>query len=68
MILKGVISNKSENRAEAFLPEENNSVTAMLPFAKNISVADVNIGDNCVVALFDSDTVNLANGVILAIY
>lgn len=68
MILKGVISNKSENRAEAFLPEENNSVTAMLPFAKHITATDVNIGDNCVVALFDSDTVNLANGVIIAIY
>lgn len=68
MIKKGVISNKSGNRAEAFLPEENNAVTAMLPFGKHIVANDVNIGDNCVVALFDSDTVSLANGVIIAIY
>lgn len=66
MIAKGVISHIVENGAEVILPEYDNVVTAVLSFAEHISTPRV--GDKCVVALFDSDTVSLANGVILAIY
>lgn len=67
MIKKGVISNITGSKAEAFIPEENNAVTALLPFAKSINPLDVNIGDKCVIALIDNDNISLANGVIIAI-
>ena len=67
MIKKGVISNITETSAEAFIPEENNAVTSMLPLAKHIDPTTVNIGDKCVIALFDADHISLANGVIIAI-
>lgn len=68
MIKKGYISNIAGNYAEAVIPEEDNTVTAMLPLAKSISVASLSIGDKCVVAFFDSDTINFADGIIIAIY
>jgi hypothetical protein len=68
MIKKGYISNKSGNYAEAVIPEENNTVTAMLPLAKSISPESVNIGDTCAVAFYDNDTINFADGIIIAIY
>ena len=67
MIKKGVISNKSGRFAEASLPDENYTVTAMLPLAKSINEEDVQIGDCCAIAFFDSDYVSLADGVIIAI-
>ena len=68
MIKKGDISNISGNCAEAVIPEEDNTVTAMLPLAKSISVESLLIGDKCVVAFSDSDSINFADGVIIAIY
>lgn len=68
MLKKGIISNVVGNSAEAFIPEENNVVTPILPFANSIDATAVNVGDNCVIALFDTETINLANGVIIAIY
>lgn len=68
MIRKGVISDKKGSFAAVFLPENDNAVTAMLPFARHIIIDDVNIGDNCVVSFFESDNPSLANGVIIAIY
>lgn len=68
MLKKGIISNINGNYAEASIPDENYTVTAMLPLAKNIDAAEVNVGDRCVVAFFDADHVNFADGVILAIF
>ena len=68
MIKKGIISNTDGGRAEASLPDENNTVTAMLPLAKSINADEVRIGDKCAVAFFDADYVNFADGVIIAIY
>ena len=68
MIKKGVISNINGNRANVILPDEDNTVTAMLPFAKNINAEEVNIGDICVVGFFCTDSVNFADGVVIAIY
>lgn len=67
MIKKGIISNKDGRCAEVSLPDENYTVTAMLPLAKSINEEDVKIGDTCVIAFFDSDYVNFADGVIIAI-
>lgn len=67
MIKKGIISNKSGRFAEASLPDENYTVTAMLPLAKSINEEDVQIGDTCAIAFYDSDYVNFADGVIIAI-
>ena len=67
MLKKGIISNKRGSSAEVVLPDEDNTVTAMLPFARSIAVNNVNIGDKCVVAIFDDDSVSLANGAIIAI-
>ena len=67
MIKKGIISNKIGRFAEASLPDENYTVTAMLPLAKSINEDDVHIGDKCAIAFFDSDYVNFADGVIIAI-
>lgn len=66
MLKRGVISKIDSGRAAAFIPDENNTVTALLPLAKIID--EVNVGDNCVVAFFDADYVNFADGVIIAIY
>lgn len=68
MIKKGVISNISGNNAEVILPDENFTVTAMLPFAKSINSEDVNIGDKCAIAFFEADHVSFADGVIIAIF
>ncbi len=68
MIKKGVISNKNGRFAEASLPDENYTVTAMLPLAKSINAEDVQIGDKCAIAFFDSDYVNFADGVIIAVF
>jgi hypothetical protein len=68
MLKRGVISNKNGAGAEVIIPDENNTVTAMLPFAKSIYADGVNIGDNCVVAFFDADYISFADGVIIAIY
>ena len=69
MIKKGVISNiVNGNYAEAVIPEENNVVTPALPITTSIPVETVKVGARCVVAFFDTDTVNLADGVIIAIY
>lgn len=68
MIKKGIISNIDGNQAEVILPEEGNAVTAMLPFAKSISAEEVNVGDKCVIAFFDANYVNFADGVIIAIF
>lgn len=65
---KGIISNISGNSAEVSFPDEDYTVTAMLPFAKSIDAAQVSVGDRCAVALFDADTVSFANGVIIAIF
>lgn len=67
MIKKGVISNKNGRFAEAYLPDENDTVTAMLPLAKSINEETVKIGDICVIAFFDSDYVSFADGAIIAI-
>lgn len=67
MIKKGIISNKDGRCAEVILPDENYTVTAMLPLAKSINENEVQIGDQCAIALFDSDYVNFADGVIIAI-
>ena len=68
MLKKGVISNKNGNFAEVSLPDEDYTVTAMLPFVKSINAEEVNIGDKCVVAFFQSDYVSFADGVIIAIF
>lgn len=68
MIKKGIISNKEGGLAEASLPDENYTVTAMLPLAKSINADEVNIGDKCAIAFFDADNVNFADGVIIAIF
>lgn len=73
MIKKGIISNVVGNYAEVVLPEENNVVTPQLPIANlssygELFLAQFSVGARCVVAFFDSDTVNLADGVIIAIY
>ena len=68
MLKRGVISNKNGGYAEVVVPDENEAVTAMLPFAKSIDVSTVKIGDNCVVGFFDADSVSFADGVIIAIY
>ena len=67
MIKKGVISNISGNYAEAILPDENNTVTAMLPLSKALA-EDVNVGDKCAIAFFEADHVSFADGVIIAIF
>jgi hypothetical protein len=73
MLKKGVISNRSADGlyAEVCFPDEDYTVTAMLPIAKNIIASlvnpFVNIGDKCVVAFFQSDYVSFADGVIIAI-
>lgn len=68
MLKKGIISNIDGNRASVILPDEDNVVTAMLPFAKSISAEGVNVGDLCAVGFFYTDSVNFADGVIIAIY
>ena len=68
MIKRGVVSNKSKNGIEVFIPEENHAVTPVIPLAKSINVDNVNIGDNCVVAFFDAENINFADGVVIAIY
>lgn len=69
MIKRGVISNINTDKtaAEVFLPDEENVVTAMLPFAKHVNIEVVEVGDQCVVALFDNDYISLADGVIIGI-
>lgn len=67
MIKKGVISNISGNSADVSFPDEDCTTTAMLPLAKSINAEEVSVGDKCVVALFQADYVNFADGVILAI-
>lgn len=67
MLKKGVISNKNGSYAEVFIPDEDNAVTAMLPFTQSIDPTAVSVGDKCVVAFFDADYINLADGVIVAI-
>lgn len=68
MIKKGIISNISESGREAtvILPNEDNVVTPMLPFARHIGAIEV--GNICAVAFYETDVVNLADGVIIAIY
>lgn len=66
MIKKGIISNINGDFAEAFIPDENNTVTAMLPLAD--SVGTVHVGDKCLIAIFDSDHINLADGIIVATF
>ena len=68
MLKKGIISNISGNYAEVGLPDENYTVTAMLPFAKSIDATQVNVGDLCAVAFFEADHVSFADGVIIAIF
>lgn len=68
MLKRGVISNIKGNFAEAFLPDEDNTVTATLPLAKSIDREILKVGDNCVVAFMEADHINLADGVIIAIY
>lgn len=68
MIKKGVISNINGTFAEAIIPEADNVVTAKLPLVKGIDPTTIKVGDNCVIALFDTDNINLANGAIIAIY
>lgn len=41
MLKKGIISNISGEFAEASFPDENYTVSAMLPLAKNIDAAQV---------------------------
>ena len=65
---KGIISNISGSSAEVSFPDENYTVTAMLPLAKSIDAAQVNVGDLCAVAFFEADQVNFADGVIIAIF
>lgn len=67
MLKRGVISNKNGSYAEVFIPDEDNAVTAMLPFAQSIDPTAVSVGDKCVVAFFDADYINLADGVIMAV-
>lgn len=67
MLKKGVISNKNGSYAEVFIPDEDNAVTAMLPFAQSIDPTVVSVGDKCVVAFFDADYINFADGVIISI-
>lgn len=67
MLKKGIISNKRGSSAEVILPDEDNTVTAALPFVRGINTEYVHIGDQCVVAIFDDDYVSLANGAIIAI-
>lgn len=68
MIKKGIISSISEsgNEATVILPNEDNVVTPMLPLARHIG--EVEVGNICVVAFYETDVVNLADGVIIAIY
>lgn len=68
MLKKGIISNINGSFAEASIPDENFTVTAMLPMAKSINAEEVRIGDKCVIAFFEADYVNFADGVILAIF
>ena len=68
MLKRGVISKKVGSYAEAFIPDENNTVTALLPFARSINEDYVYIGDSCVIAFFDTEYINFADGVIIAIY
>ena len=68
MIKRGIISKKSGANAEVIIPDENNTVTALLPFARSINEEYVYIGNNCVVAFFDAENINFADGVIIAIY
>lgn len=67
MLKKGVISNIEGNYASVILPDEDNTVTAMLPFANSILAESVKVGDKCVVAFPDADYVNFADGVIISI-
>ena len=68
MIKKGIISSISEsgNEATVIIPNEDNTVTPMLPLARHIGAVEV--GNICVVAFYETDVVNLADGVIIAIY
>lgn len=68
MLKKGIISNINGNRANVILPDEDNTVTAMLPFAKSVNVEEVNVGDLCAVGFFCTDYVSFADGVIIAIF
>lgn len=68
MIKKGVISYISGSYANVGFPDEDFSVTAMLPLAKSIDATQVNVGDRCAVAFFEADYVNFADGVIIAIF
>lgn len=68
MLKRGVISNIRGNLAEAFLPDEDNTVTAALPLANSINREALRVGNNCVIAFMDAEYINLADGVIIAIY
>lgn len=68
MLKRGIISKKVGSSAEAIIPDENNTVTALLPFARSINEEYVYIGENCVVAFFDAEHINFADGVIIAVY
>ena len=69
MIKKGVISNIDKDNASAgvIIHDENEVVTAMLPLARSIDPNSIAVGQLCVVALFDSDYISLADGAIIAI-
>ena len=66
MLKRGVISYFEGGRAAVFFPDESNAVTPPIPLANNIT--SVNVGDNCVVALFDADVINFADAVIIAVF
>lgn len=66
MIKKGVISSVQGSCASAYLPDEDNAVTPLIPIAKG--VPEVKVGDHCAIAFFEADAVNLADGVIIATY
>ena len=67
MIKRGVISNKTENGVEVFIPEENYAVTPVIPLADSINIDGVKVGDNCIVAFFDAENINFADGIVVAI-
>ena len=68
MIKKGIISNidADKNTASVILPDEDDTVTPLLPIAHNVGI--VSVGDKCVVAFFECDAINLADGIIVATY
>lgn len=66
MIKKGIISNINANTASVILPDEDDAVTPLLPVANSVGL--VSVGDRCIVVFFECDTINLADGVIIATY